>query len=414
MPVKEYDDLFVRLLPSVVRAHDPKTPYIRCSGHTPGKRRDRDHSFDIDRGDSHLWWVLRGHDAVVRSIEPGKLAKLDGDALSAAKWNIVGRAAGGLTPHQQRSLVPRFCSEIGKVSLPDVRTIAAFTEPGDRNVLSPVMEHHQQGSNQWMLGDVLTRFMPPPAFADLVTVSQLSHGEHFRWLVESWRRSKPRNMGALHWTANDCWPAVEWATVDWYHRRKASFYVFKRFFSPVLVTGEDFPKEERCDVYLVSDLPRPLRGRFDWTLTDLDGRILGRGGRTETAEALKSRMLCRLAFPWRPTEALLFLDWETEGELSSHNLVLFCQPRALCLRKPTYDVAVTRQAPRVFDVTVKTDRPALYTALVARADRDADWSDNYLHLRPGKTATVTVRTAEDMSAARLRKSLTCRSLADLY
>ena len=38
----------------------------------------------------------------------------------------------------------RFCSEFGFESFPGRKTIETFTEPGDRNIFSPVMESHQK------------------------------------------------------------------------------------------------------------------------------------------------------------------------------------------------------------------------------------------------------------------------------
>jgi len=46
-------------------------------------------------------------------------------------------------------------------------------------------------------------------------------------------RSKPDCSGALFWMYNDCWGEVGWTIIDYYLRRKPSFYGVKRAFEPV-------------------------------------------------------------------------------------------------------------------------------------------------------------------------------------
>jgi len=46
-------------------------------------------------------------------------------------------------------------------------------------------------------------------------------------------RSKPQCSGALFWMYNDCWGEVGWTIIDYYLRRKPSFYGVKRAFEPV-------------------------------------------------------------------------------------------------------------------------------------------------------------------------------------
>jgi len=46
-------------------------------------------------------------------------------------------------------------------------------------------------------------------------------------------RGKPQCCGALFWMYNDCWGEVGWTIIDYYLRRKPSFYGVKRAFEPV-------------------------------------------------------------------------------------------------------------------------------------------------------------------------------------
>lgn len=56
-------------------------------------------------------------------------------------------------------------------------------------------------------------------------------------------RSKPHCSGALFWMYNDCWGEVGWTIIDYYLRRKPSFYGVKRAFEPIkLILRKDGDK----------------------------------------------------------------------------------------------------------------------------------------------------------------------------
>jgi beta-mannosidase len=418
MPVKDYNVLFDRLLPSVVMRFDPATPYIRSSGRAPGSRRDVVMARDVDNGDSHLWWVMSGLTDVVRRIDPAKLARLKGEKLLAAKYEIVWGVHNGLDKYQQLKILPRFASELGRQSFPVMKTVRSFTAPSDRNALHPVMEYRQMGSNAWMLREITERFMLPGRFEDQVLLSQIVQGEKFRWYVENWRRHRPRSMGALHWTCNDCWPAPEWSTVDYYLRRKASFYIFKRFYSPRLVTGEEDPEKLTCALSVVNDDRRDHPGVLAWRLTDCSGKALGGGSRKAVARACASTSLASVdlgpqAAKCGKENLMLWLDWAEAGRLVSSNLVMLREPKSMRLESPKIRIAVEKVSGDVFAVVMETDRPALWAWIEACGER-TDWSDNYFHLRPGVRKRLTAKTAAPRSLGEFRRSVRTGSLRDFY
>ena len=61
--------------------------------------------------------------------------------------------------------------------------------------------------------------------------------------------------GIIYWMFNDCWPAsLGWAFVDYYLRRKPSYYAFKRLTNPV--TGSIDIKTKQLVITNTSDEPR--------------------------------------------------------------------------------------------------------------------------------------------------------------
>jgi beta-mannosidase len=418
MPVKDYNRLFCGLLPEVVRRLNPETPYTRSSGCSPGPRRDQEASRDPDHGDAHLWWLMNNVYQTARNIDANKLLNPNPDKAMEKRWDVVWGVVNGLDAYGQRQVIPRFASEYGKQSFPVMKTVRSFSLPSDQNPLHPVMEYHQRGSNGWMLENLLAKFMPSARFEGTVLLTQITQGENFRWLVESWRRSRPRCMGALHWTGNDCWPSVEWSTVDYYLRRKASFYIFRRFYSPLLISGEEDPKKLTCGLVVTNDGIADIPGRLDWRLTNLQGKKLLGGSFKFVAKACASSKAKKLNLKKEIEAAgrenvVLWMEWHGKDGSESSNAVFFAEPRKMPLAKADLKATVSRRRDGSFAVTLRTDKPALW-AWVNVDDGETHWSDNYFHLSPGVAKRLVASTPGPMTLSQFRSRLKAGSLVDLY
>jgi beta-mannosidase len=197
----DYIKQFEYVLKKECAACAPQTEYWPSSPSSGGSFDDPN---SYDRGDVHYWDV----------------------------WH-------GLKPFSDyRDKYPRFCSEFGFESFPDMKTVAAFTLPQDRNIFSRVMESHQKcvGGNGKIMYYLSQNYRYPTTFAHVLYASQRLQAEAIRTGVEHWRRNRGRCMGAVYWQLNDCWPVASWASVDSLGRWKQLHYAAKRFFAPVLAS----------------------------------------------------------------------------------------------------------------------------------------------------------------------------------
>jgi beta-mannosidase len=380
----DYRKLFDRLLPEVVKQHDPDTAYWPCSPHSP--RGDRK-LFNCDRwGDAHLWDVwFRG---------------------KPFEWF-----------HSCRH---RFVSEFGFQSFPEPKTVRAFTQPADRNLSSPVMDHHQRSGpgNKTIVSYLADRFRFPKDFESFLWMTQLSHGLAIQTGVEHWRRNMPRTMGALYWQLNDCWPAASWSSIDYFGRWKALQHLARRFYAPLLVSGAANLEKQEVAVHVTSDLLKPCRARLSWRLTDLDGATLAHRSRSLRAPPCRSfraetLRISRLVEDFDPRRILVWLELEAQGCLVSSNLVLLAYPKKLELRDPKLAATVREESRGRFSVTLRGARPALWCWLeLSRAD--ASFSDNFFHVPPRRAVTVTVEPAAEMGKREFERQLRVRSLRDTY
>ena len=380
-----YKKLFDKLIPDVLSELDPVTDYWPSSPHTPVG--DRNDSNDRNSGDAHLWNVWHGKQPF--------------------EW--------------YRTCTHRFNSEFGFQSFPEPKTVKGYTKPEDRNITSWVMEHHQRSGigNTTIMQYMLSWFRLPEGFENTIWVSQIQQGMAMKYACEHWRRSMPRGMGTLYWQLNDNWPVASWSSIDYHGRWKATQYMARHFFAPLLVSGLEDPEKGTVEVHVTSDLMKPVNATAKWTVTDLDGKKLLTGSKKVRAASGANRKVATIQLKKLIEEKgernlLVWLNLTAPGQPESTNLVLFARPKHMELsRKPGTKAVVKKDASGGFTATLTTKKPVLW-AWLELDGVDATLSDNFVHLRPGKALTVKINPAKDLTLAEVRKRLMLRSLADTY
>ena len=382
LPASLWDDylkLFHGVLPSVVAEHDPTRAYWPSS---PSSNLEED--ADSRRvGDVHYWEV----------------------------WHASKPFAEYETQH------PRFMSEYGFQSFPDIETVKAYTAPEDHSIESPVMLAHQRHprGNQLIREYMLRDYPEPKDFESFLHVSQVLQAEGIKLGAEHFRRIMPHNMGSLYWQMNDCWPVASWSGMDYFGRWKALNYYARRFYADLLVS----PNEEDGQIkfYVVSDRTQPADAELRVRLLDFDGRAL-----TEKTERIVAAPLQSKPYLSLPAASLLegrdaskvFLHAElfVGGRAASSNTHFFRPYKELALTAATISTEVA-PARGGFTVTLSADRLARGVRLAAEGVEGA-FTDNYFDLVPGRPVTVEFRAARAVAPADFRARLRARSLAEAF
>ena len=198
-----------------------------------------------------------------------------------------------------------FVSEFGFQSFPEPKTARTFTAAADRqSVYSPVMKYHERSNRMYMdvkedgrIGTdkimILVRkyFREPKDFESTLWLSQITQGYGIKYGAEGWRREAPKSMGCVYWQYNDCWPCSSWSSVDYFGRWKALHYMARRFYAPLLVSGDEDVKGRKVDLHVTSDRRENCQGNLQWTVTDLSGRKIDEGSIEVEIAAGKSRLV---------------------------------------------------------------------------------------------------------------------------
>ncbi len=311
---------------------------------------------------------------------------------------------------------PRFMTEYGFQSFPEMRTIRAFAKPEDFDIRSTVMQAHQKnkGGNERILTYMLREYNQPKDFESFVYLSQVQQAEIIKIGAEHLRRQRPRTMGGLYWQLNDCWPVASWASIDYYGRWKALHYYARRFYDDALISP--FLHDDKVDVYVVSDKLQALSGTIRARLLDFSGKVLLDQSKDIQVPAQSSAIYfsfdkADLTGKADPHRSFLVFDLAIAGKQVSRNLIFFDVTHNL-------DLPVMPKIETTLDQTSGDYTLTLRSAQLARGvyisfgDLDVETADNYFDLLPGESATVTLRSAATID--QLKSALKVMSLTEAY
>jgi len=311
---------------------------------------------------------------------------------------------------------PRFMTEFGFQSFPEMRTIRSFAQPSDFDIRSVVMQAHQKnkGGNERILTYMLREYREPKDFASYVYLSQVQQAEIIKIGAEHLRRDRPRTMGSLYWQLNDCWPVASWASIDYFGRWKALQYYARRFYDDVLISP--YLENGKVQVYVVSDKLEPLTGKIHIRLLDFSGNTALEQTQEVQIPPQSSQLdlsldQATLAAKADPHRSFLVFDLEVGGKTVSRNLVFFGHMHDLDLPvAPKIEANLSQTA----DGYVLTLRSSVLARNVyfSFADLDVQAGDNYFDLLPGEPVTVTLKSASTLD--QLKGALQVRSLTESF
>jgi beta-mannosidase len=312
---------------------------------------------------------------------------------------------------------PRFMSEFGFQSFPEMRTLHAFAnKPEDFDIRSTVMQAHQKnkGGNERILTYMLREYREPKDFASFVYLSQVQQAEIIKIGAEHLRRQRPRTMGSIYWQLNDCWPVASWASIDYYGRWKALHYYARRFYDDVLISP--FLHDDKVDVYVVSDKLQPLSGTIHMRLLDFSGSVLLEQTKDIQIPAQSSAIYfsvdkAAVLAKGDLRKSFLVFDLEVAGKRVSRNLIFFEVTHDLELPvAPEIETTLSKTG-EDYSVTLQSSKLARNVYL-SFGDLNVEAADNYFDLLPAES--VTIRLKSSATVEQIKAALTTRSLTEAF
>ena len=340
--------IYSQVLPEVCAELDPQRPYWQSSpfgGDDPNCE---------ELGDRHAWNV---------SILEKNMAK---------RSDITNyRADRG-----------KFSSEFGMMSYALPRTILDYTQDGRIDFNSEAYKVHDNTFNQGLTDAYLkTGFGSVPEDEHTYIMQSLAYqAMGYRESISHFRMRKFGCAGSLFWMYSDCWGTLGWTIIDYYLRRKPSFYWVKKAYAPVAVFVR--VADGVCRSYVVNDTLSEL----PVSLTVEVGELSGEAQLSESEIVVPANGVAE-----GPSldcgKGYAFAQIEQDEQVISDDTILTCFPRDIQIPRVNLDFE-TRQAGDDLDVTVTSGG---FGHLVYLDLPDgAQPSDNYFNLRPGRPKTVRV------------------------
>jgi len=205
--------LFHHVVPRLLAQLDPFRPYWPSSPYSGVN----EHPNDPLCGDTHPWGVSLG---------------LDRDNFWA-----------------YRGYVDHFPTEGGMMGASPLASLREALSPAELVPRSLAWEHHDNamqftGTTHGLCYETVENWLGTPV-ADMpvdayLLASGLLQAEGLKEYALNYRRRWPSTTAAIYWSYNDSWPVVHgWTTVDYYCRKKPSFYAIRRAFAPVTIALVD-------------------------------------------------------------------------------------------------------------------------------------------------------------------------------
>jgi beta-mannosidase len=333
--IVDYDRLNEGTIGRLVRKLDPHRPWWPSSPSAgPGNYADNWHA--DGSGDMHYWSVWH-----------------EGKPFSA-----------------YLEVQPRFCSEFGFQSLPSAQVAAGFAGQDQRNLTSPVMEHHQRHprGNEIILGTMLRYFRMPGSWEETLYLSQVQQALAIRTAVDWWRSTMPRCMGILYWQLNDVWPCASWSSLEYGGRWKILHHEARRFFapvSPVLVV-----KDGMLLVSIVNDSPGTWAGQLELRILDFAGQELEKQVVPVAVEPVSAPRLLELDIENLPAPVdSCFCVAELTGSVSTGKQLIprawtfLTEPKRCSLVKPGLQVKAEVNPDGTIALHLSSDAPAFWLSL---------------------------------------------------
>ena len=370
------EKLYFDILPAVVEAEDPKTPYWPSSpfgGEDPNS---------ATHGDCHNWDVWHGRGDWVHYTENDS----------------------------------RFCSEFGFAASCGLAAWDTVMDDADGHPHSPVVRWHDKTRKGYdtYIGYINLHYPDPQSLEDLVYYSQLNQAEALKFGIEHYRRRKGHCWGTLFWQLNDCWPVQSWAVIDSLGEPKAALFAAKKFYAPVLLSL--VRDGLTVTAHLINDHLHTVAGTLTFTLASVDGAApLSQASHEIQVGPNGAEIVATFALEHtagRERELYVYAKFQpgTAGD-PIENLLFLAEPKDLRLASPGLSVSVQEGGRETFTIIVTAQRFAPYVWLRRRDNVLLELDDNFFHLQPGETREMVVARPDDVETApELQSLLVVRTL----
>lgn len=266
-------------------------------------------------------------------------------------------------------------------------------------------------------GIIAKAFGEPADARQFTSLAQWENYAGYRAMYES---QNVQRQGLLIWMSHSCWPSMTWQTYDYYFEPTAAYYGCQKACEPLHIQWDALTRKVEV-VNRSAELQENITARTE--VLDMLGRQLSHA---EQALTIPEDSTVSLNQVQQPKDYIgvyyirLRLTDDTQHLLSDNFYVCSTEEGNLQALNTLPKVAPAVNVTSAADgrISLKVSAPASTPALMVRLNlKDASgeqilpviYSDNYFHLMPGESRTVTVqwKTEDQPSAQMPHVEVTC-------
>lgn len=343
----DYEKLFHKLLPDIIKEYDPDRDYWPSS-----PKHGWGYPVNAD-GDVHYWGVWHAQ-------EPFE---------NFGKKEFIGR----------------FMSEYGFQGCPEFNSIKKFTDSTDWDIKSDVMKLHQKHRIGYPVIDKYLKwyYNQPKDFQSYLYLSQLNQALGIGYAIETHRASMPHCMGTLYWQINDLYPVTSWSSIDVYGNWKALHYKVRDLYKQIIIVPQT--DNDILNVKIVSDKLTEEKGKLKLKLMDFSGRIISEVTKEVSIKENSSKIyyetsLEKMLGAKRPNQVVLVTELMVDDKTIYSGTKYFVHPKDLELELP--QITSTKESTQNgYLIKLKSDK-LVKNVFISFENIQGKYSDNYFDMLP--------------------------------
>jgi beta-mannosidase len=355
------------LLPAIVRRNCPGTPYWNSSpygGPDPGCQTV---------GDDHHW-----HECMMNPEMEHRT-----------------------TPERYDECTSPFLSEFGYIGACCPASTRQYLD-GPLDSTTDAWRHHTNTFEKSTVAAGIAKHYGGPeslSVEEYLYYSELCQGLMYQHAFDS-TRYRANNFGCLFWMYNDAWGEIGWTVIDYYLRRKPSFYYTQRAYAPVRLVLREHADGIRC--VAANDTREEVQLDVEHGYVALDGTERDDSQTTVSLPPLSRTECCVMERRGHDARAGIWFAHVPERDDIAPAVFRAVDFRELRIVDPRLQWEVLNATNT--SCTVRISAEAYAHAVHVVDSDDIKCSDNYFDLLPRDSRTIRIelpdgRRAEDICFA---------------
>ncbi len=302
---------------------------------------------------------------------------------------------------------PRFVSEFGFQSFPNLDAIRQYATEAEFDCYSPVMLHHQKNpAGNEIIATTMERYYGKPKdFKKFVYLSQIQQADAMRIAIEYYRSLMPYTMGTLYWQLDDNWPVASWSSIDYSGKWKALHYKAKHFYKPLHLVS--MVNEGRAKLALINETEEDVKTTIVVKKIKFSGEVVES---YEIEAEARSMEVFNIDLKYIPSATEYIYSYCTvkDEEVSSFLLPEF--PKEAKLEAPEPVLTIEEVNEKKFKIRATIKKPCFDLMLFSTLD--GRFNENVISLNKSESFEFEFTTKESKTLDEVISSMTYLDLYD--